>query len=187
MKVPVIIENFITEEDAKILLNEMKNPSEVNPYPSYYKTRFGGTGYPYNETVLKIHKKYSLKSNEILQNLNPQETKTIKTFKCFGSTWIPGEYGLVHVDDQYPEEFIEYSTIIYLDDEFTGGVLFFPSQQFEYVPKKYSAVFFISDGDYWKHGITPLETGTRSTLLYMHTTWTKHPKGFVVLDPDLND
>ena len=180
LKRPVVIENFIDPEDAEILLEEMRNPSEVNPYPDYYKTRFGGTGYPYNERVLSLQKKYALKSNTVHQQLNPDETKEIKTFKCFGSTWNAGGYGLVHIDDQNPEPFIEYSTVIYLNDNFDGGVIYFPAIQFEYVPKKYSAVFFISDGHKWKHGITPVESGERSTLLYMHTTQLQH------VDPDLD-
>jgi hypothetical protein len=183
---PVVIENFIDPADAAILVKEMTQPSEVNPYPSYYKTRFGGTGYPYNKTVLDIQKKYSLLSNEVHQRLNPDETKEIKTFKAFGSQWEQGGYGLAHADDQDPEEFIEYSTVIYLDDTFTGGDLYFPALSYEYKPQKYAGVFFISDGDLWKHGITPVESGTRSTLLYMHTTQTEHPKGFVTIDPDLN-
>ena len=66
----VVIEYFIDPADAAILVKEMSQPSEVNPYPSYYKTRFGGTGYPYNKTVLDIQKKYSLLSNEVHQRLN---------------------------------------------------------------------------------------------------------------------
>lgn len=177
---PIIIENFISAEDAAILIEEMENPSEVNPYPTYYKTRFGGTGYPYNKRVLELQKKYALISNKVHQDLNPEENKEIKTFKCFGSQWNPGGYGLVHVDDQDPEAFIEYSTVVYLDDDFDGGVIFFPALGFEYVPKKYSAVFFLSDGNLWKHGITPVERGKRSTLLYMHTTQLEH------VDPDLD-
>jgi hypothetical protein len=183
---PYVIENFITPEDADVLLNELRTPSERNPYPAYYQTRFGGTGYPYNKRTLELQKKYSLMCNDIHQTLNTDESKTIRTFKCFGSTWVPGEFGLPHIDDQAPEEFIEYSTIIYLDDDFEGGVLFFPALSFEYVPKKYSAVFFPSRGMLWNHGITPIESGSRSTLLYMHTTKTEHPNGFVVVDPDLN-
>jgi len=86
LTVPVVVEDFISAEDAAILLEEMSTPSEVNPYPEYYKTRFGGTGYPYNSRVLAIQKKYALKSNELLQKLNPEEPNEIKTFKCFGST-----------------------------------------------------------------------------------------------------
>jgi hypothetical protein len=177
---PVVIENFISEEDARILIEEMEHPSEVNPYPSYYKTRFGGTGYPYNKRVLDIQKRYALKSNEVHQSLNPEEKSVIKTFKCFGSQWTVGGYGLPHVDDQDPEPFIEYSTVVYLNDDFTGGAIYFPSIGFEFAPKKYSAVFFLSDGERWKHGITPVESGKRSTLLYMHTTKTEH------VDPDLD-
>lgn len=177
---PIVIENFISAEDAEILLSEMKNPSEVNPYPEYYKKRFGGTGYPYNQRVLSLQKKYALKANEVHQSLNPEEENPIKTFKCFGSTWMQGGYGLPHVDDQDPEPFIEYSTVIYLNDDFEGGKIFFPALGFEYTPKKYAGVFFISDGPKWRHGITPVESGSRSTLLYMHTTQTEH------VDPDLD-
>lgn len=186
IKRPVVIKNFIDPEDAKTLLKEMSSPSERNPYPSYYKTRFGGTGYPYNKTVLDIQKKYSLLSNKVHQDLNPEETKEIKTFKAFGSTWRQGGHGAAHIDDQPPEEFIEYSTIIYLNDDFTGGDLYFPAMAYNYKPEKYAGVFFISDGDLWKHGISPVESGERSTLLYMHTTQTEHQNGFVIVDPDLN-
>jgi hypothetical protein len=180
LKRPIVIEDFIEEEDALVLLEEMKRPSESNPYPEYYKKRYGGTAYPYNSRVLAIQKKYAIKSNLVHQRLNPEEQKEIKTFKCFGSIWSTGGYGSVHIDDQDPEPFIEYSTVIYLNDNFEGGKIFFPTMSFEYTPKKYSAVFFISEGNDWKHGITPIESGERSTLLYMHTTEIEH------VDPDLD-
>ena len=78
------------------------------------------------------------------------------------------------MDDQDPEAFIEYSTVIYLNDDFEGGKLYFPALGFTYTPQKLSGVFFISDGEKWKHGITPVESGSRSTLLYMHTTQLEH-------------
>lgn len=186
IKSPVIIKNFISEKDATTLINEIKSPSEVNPYPEYYKTRYGGTAYPYNKTVLSIQKKYSLLSNDVHQRLNPEETKKIQTFKSFGSVWTEGSSANPHNDDQDPEEFIEYSTVIYLDDDFVGGELYFPGLNFSYKPEKYDGVFFISDGDLWRHGISTIESGSRSTLLYMHTTHTEHPKGYIIVDPDLN-
>jgi hypothetical protein len=180
LKEPVIFENFIDPEDAQVLIDEMNNPSETNPYPEYYKKRFGGTGFPYNAKVNAILKKYALKANKIHQELNPQETKKIKTFKAFGCTWNPGYFGGVHVDDQNPEPFIDYSTVIYLNQSFTGGDIFFPVLNFDYKPVAYSAVFFISDGARWKHGITPVESGKRSTFLLMHTTDINE------VDPDLD-
>lgn len=183
---PKVVENFIDPEDAQILIDEMDSPSEINPYPEYYKTRFGGTGLPYNSRVNEIVKKYAIKSCQVHQELFPEEEKQILTFKAFGCTWQPGGYGGVHVDDQDPEEFIQYSTAIYLNDGYTGGDIIFPRIAYGYSPKKYSAIFFPSDGDKWIHGVTPVASGTRSTLLLMHTTHTEHQDGFVVVDPDLN-
>lgn len=183
---PFVIDDFITPEDAEILVSEMKSPSEVNPYPEYFKTRFGGTGFPYNNRVNTILKKYAQKSCEVHKSLFPEEKKEILTFKAFGCTWQPGGYGGVHIDDQPPEEFIQYSTAIYLNDDYTGGEIIFPRIAYGYQPKKYSAIFFPSDGDRWIHGVSPVESGTRSTLLLMHTTQTDHEFGYVTIDPDLN-
>ena len=49
-----VIDNFIEESDAMVLINEMDNPSEVNPYPEYYKKRYGGTALPYNQKVMDL-------------------------------------------------------------------------------------------------------------------------------------
>lgn len=165
-----IIEDFITPEDAQTLIEQQTNPlAERNPYPEYYAKRFGGTSLPYNPIVMNILKKYSDISNnkhrEFNGFLNP-----IYTFKAFGSHWLPGTKGGLHLDAQDPEPFIEFSTVIYLNDEFTGGKIYFPNQNFVYAPKKYSAVFFPSAGSEYIHGITEVESGERYTALYMHTS-----------------
>jgi hypothetical protein len=174
-----VIENFITEEDASTLIKEQLQPSEINPYPEYYKERFGGTAFPYNKTVMDLLIKYGNKSNKVHQEdnsfLNP-----IYVFKAFGSVWLPGTKGDLHIDAQGPEPFIEWSTIIYLNDssEYEGGKIYFPNQNFEYKPKKYSAVFFPSAGSEYIHGITEITSGMRHTALYMHTSLPDHA------DPD---
>lgn len=177
---PVIVKDFISPEDAEFLMSEMLNPTETNPYPEYYKKRFGGTGLPYSEKVNRVVKKYALKANKIMQQLNPEEEQEIKMFKAFGCVWHPGGFGGIHVDDQDPEMFIDYSSVVYLNDEFSGGKIFFPVLNFEYTPEKYAAVFFISNGERWRHGITPVEKGKRGTLLFMHTI---NPEE---VDPDLD-
>ena len=174
-----IIDNFITPEDAKTLIGEQLRPSEVNPYPDYYADRFGGTAFPYNSTVMDLLIKYGHKSNEVHKDqngfLNP-----IYVFKAFGSMWNPGSVGGLHIDAQDPEAFIEWSTIIYLNDpeDYEGGIIYFPNQDFEYKPKKYSAVFFPSAGSEYIHGITTVTSGIRHTALYMHTSLPTH------VDPD---
>ena len=134
-----VIDNFISEEDANILIAEMNNPSEVNPYPDYYSKRYGGTALPYNKRVMDIMIKYGKQSNKIHKALNGF-INPIYVFKGFGSHWVTGTHGDLHIDAQDPEAFIEWSTVIYLNDprEYEGGEIFFPNQNFMYKPKKYS-------------------------------------------------
>jgi 2OG-Fe(II) oxygenase superfamily len=166
-----VIENFITPEDAAVMIEEQLRPSEVNPYPEYYKTRFGGTNFPYNKRVLDLQVKYGRKSNDVHKELNGF-VNPIYVFKGFGSHWEAGSVGGLHLDAQDPEPWIEWSTIIYLSDpaDYEGGLIYFPNQDFEYKPKRYSAVFFPSAGSEYVHGITTVTSGHRFTALYMHTS-----------------
>jgi len=175
-----IIENFISPEDAKTLIDQQTDPfAERNPYPAYYAQRYGGTSLPYNKIVMDIMVKYGNISNEVHRQdngfLNP-----IYVYKSFGSHWTEGTKGELHLDAQGPEPFIERSTIMYLnhESEYTGGKIYFPNQGFEYQPKQYSAVFFPSSGSEYIHGITEVTSGHRFTGLYMHTSLPKHA------DPD---
>jgi hypothetical protein len=175
-----IIDNFITPEDAQILINEQNHPSEVNPYPEYYKERFGGTAFPYNKIVMDLLVKYGRMSNDVHKEqngfLNP-----IYVFKAFGSVSTTGSMGgFPHIDAQGPEPFIEWSTIIYLSDpnDYDGGMIYFPNQGVEYKPRQYSAVFFPSAGTEYIHGITRITSGSRHTALFMHTSLPTHA------DPD---
>jgi hypothetical protein len=172
-----VVEDFISAEDAEVLIKEQMSPSEVNPYPEYYKERYGGTAFPYNKITIDMLKKYGDLSNKKHQELNGF-VNPIYVFKAFGSIWKQGNKGDLHIDAQDPEAWIEWSTIIYLNDAFTGGDIFFPNQNFVYKPKKYSAVFFPSAGSENIHGITTVTSGIRHTALYMHTSLPAHA------DPD---
>ena len=166
-----IIENFISSEDAEVLISEQIAPSETNPYPEYYSKRYGGTAFPYNKKVMDLLIKYGNKSNSVHKKINGF-VNPIYVFKSFGSMWGPGTKGDLHIDAQGPEPWIEFSTIIYLNDpeDYEGGIIYFPNQNFSYKPKKYSAVFFPSAGSEYVHGVTTIKSGKRHTALYMHTS-----------------
>lgn len=166
-----VIDNFIEPVDAKILIDEINKPSEINPYPEHYINRYGGTALPYNKRVLDILLKYSNKSNDLHKHLNGFKNN-IYTYKAFGSKWGAGQSGGVHSDAEHEEPWIEWSTVIYLNDasEYDGGIIFFPNQEFSYKPKKYSAVLFPSAGTEYIHGITEVTHGNRYTALFMHSS-----------------
>jgi hypothetical protein len=175
-----VVENFISPEDAATLIAQQEDPTAIRlPYPDYYSERYGGTSLPYNKTVMDIMIKYGHKANEMHRALNGFKNP-IYVFKGFGSHWVEGTKGGLHIDAQGPEPFIEFSTIMYLNEEpdYTGGKIYFPNQDFSYQPKKYSAVFFPGAGSEYIHGITTVTSGNRYTALYMHTSLPEHS------DPD---
>lgn len=71
-----------------------------------------------------------------------------------------------------------YTGMIYLNEDFEGGELYFPyHNNFEIKPKPGMLVIF-SGGIFNPHGIKPIQSGTR----YVHTTfWSKTPKEWHVL------
>jgi len=177
----IIVDNFIDEQDALMLIKEQNMPSEINPYPEYYKTRYGGTSLPYNKIVMDILSKYGKLANEVHIKNNP-EIKDLYVYKAFGSHWTAGSSGGLHIDaNDNAEGWIEWSTVVYLNDDFEGGEIYFPKIDFSYKPKKYSAVFFPGNDITYLHGISEITSGHRYTALYMHTTDASHA------DPDFSE
>lgn len=177
-----IVEDFISQEDADILINEIKfgYPKDKESYPEYYNDRYGGTAFPYNDTVTQLMRKYGHKANEVHKKVNGF-VNPIYVFKYFGNSNPVGWEAELHADSVDPEPWIEFSTVIYLNDEFTGGKIYFPNQDFEYSPKKLSAVFFPSAGTEYIHGVTKVLSGARYTIPIMHTSLPDN------IDPDLID
>lgn len=175
-----IIENFIEPEDAQIIINEINHPSEFNPYPEFYNNRNGGTALPYNKITVSMLKKYGEKANKKIQELFNLDENIYAT-KGYSSHWETGNEGPPHVDDIEKEPFIQWSTVIYLNEppEFEGGVIYFPQKNFEYTPVKYSAVLFPQKEPSYIHGITKVTSGHRYTLLFHHCS------DIAFADPDI--
>jgi hypothetical protein len=166
-----VVENFIDKKCSNTIISEINNPSQINPYPEYYLNRNGGTALPYNQATLAILKKYSDKANKQIKNLFNLNFD-VYTTKGYSSKWLKGFSGNPHVDNVEKEPFIEWSTVIYLNEypEFEGGIIYFPKKNFKYVPVKYSAVFFPQQDSSYIHGITEVTSGTRYTLLFHHSS-----------------
>lgn len=178
-----IVENFIDPECAETLIKEMMNPSSVEPYPDYWRDRngfeekTGGSAIPYNPVTRSIMRKYAKKANLIQQEHFKTEKPVIVT-KSFGSWWVPGGKGNPHTDAVEKEPFIEYSCVIYLNDEYEGGEIYFPRKRFSVKPKKYSAIFFPGNDIEYEHGVSEITAGTRQTALFMQSTKSEF------MDPD---
>ena len=82
--------------------------------------------------------------------------------------WFPGEYQDIHADGEtaagWPgyNYIVDYGSIIYLNDEYEGGEIFFPKYNIHIQPKPGTLVFFPSTNMY-AHGVTEITDGIRYT------------------------
>lgn len=174
-----IINNFLEPEDAQLYINEACKPSETETFPDYYKDRFGGTALPYNKNTRYLNKKYGRKAAEMVQELygfvNP-----VYVYKVFmNHTTQVGYSGPVHTDSVDPEPWIEWSAVLYPGGEFEGANLHFPNQGFIYKPVDLDAVFFPSAGAEYMHGISPMKSGERFSIVVCLTSQPQY------VDPDM--
>lgn len=190
----VEIENFMTEEEHKTLLdfitnNTMWDKTEtkynedgVIIYESeYWKDRVAtsGTLYAANPEIPKI-----------IENLVNRLKPTIEKFFNVEATptfpamvkWLPGQFQHPHADKELhegehrgkPNDFPHYdlASLFYLNDDYEGGELYFPLQGVVIKPKARAAYFFPGDMNYI-HGVTEIKSGIRYTCPFFWTI-TKH-------------
>lgn len=83
--------------------------------------------------------------------------------------WRVGDHQAPHADKQevdgspnpYPEN--DIASLVYLNDDYEGGEIYFPNQGLSFKPSAGSLVFFPGDVNYL-HGVTAVERGTRYTM-----------------------
>lgn len=82
--------------------------------------------------------------------------------------WYPGEYQDLHADGEtaggWPgyNYIVDYGSIMYLNDEYEGGEIFFPKYDIQLKPKSGTLIFFPSTNMY-AHGVTEVTDGVRFT------------------------
>lgn len=82
--------------------------------------------------------------------------------------WDAGEFQGIHADgetfDGLPNDtyIVDYGSIMYINDNYEGGEIFFPAYDIEFKPKPGTLVFFPSS-TYYVHGVRMVTAGVRYT------------------------
>lgn len=169
-----IVSNFLEEDDAKLYVKEADHPSAIEPFPEYYKERFGGTALQYNDNTRYLNKKYGRKAAEYVKKLYGFK-RPVYVYKVFmNHTTEIGYTGGLHTDSVNPEPWIEWSVVAYPENNFEGGKLHFPNQEFVYDPVPLEAVFFPSAGHEYIHGISEMTAGERFSIVICLTSLPWH-------------
>jgi predicted 2-oxoglutarate/Fe(II)-dependent dioxygenase YbiX len=86
---------------------------------------------------------------------------------CF-NRWRVGDIQHPHADDGNGFDWRKFGCVLYLNEDYEGGNIYFPNQQTSLKPKTNTLAFFPGD-DEFLHGVTQITSGIRYTL---STFWT---------------
>lgn len=159
-----IIDNYISAIDA----NKFVDFFNINKSGSEYSTNYGAQDFIDDKELFDLLKKYESKVRLTHISLNNLEY-SIYPYAALGFKWQSGWSQHPHIDAIGPGESIEYSCVIYLNDEYDGGEIEFPNQKFIYKPVKFSAIFFPGKGEEYLHQVNKIIGNDRYSLLFLHT------------------
>lgn len=160
-------ENFLDEKTFSILKTfaETTNVYDSNVNDTIWSQRVVHiTQVP---ELKEIGKQYiSLVTNKIKSDFEIE--KSIFTdILCF-NRWRVGDMQHPHADDENGFEWRKFGCVLYLNDDYVGGQIYFPKQTIFIKPKANTLVFFPGDRNFL-HGVEPVISGIRYTV---STFWT---------------
>ena len=149
--------NYVEPQDAQSLINlmdELKLKNQLN------NERGDGTFRLYNSNqpvLFDFVKKYS---DKFIKN------KSLYVTEYLVALYEEGAFMNVHRDVEDDSETV--STVIYLNDEYTGGELSFPEIDggYAYTPEKYELIHFPTP---YLHGVSPVKSGKRYIITISYT------------------
>ena len=95
---------------------------------------------------------------------------------CF-NRWRVGDMQHPHADDANGFEWRKFGCVLYLNDDYEGGEIYFPNHGTSLKPKANTLAFFPGDAEFL-HGVSEITSGIRYTL---STFWTYDANRSVML------
>lgn len=179
-----VIENFLSQEELEELSSFAKNNTDWDKSESRYHED-GAMTYDsgFWESRVATYPTLSVNNQHIIDTLNSIVKRLKPVIDDFFGVearptspaivkWTKGQYQEPHADKEMidennigrPNDFPWYdlSTVIYLNDDYEGGDLFFPQYDLSFSPSAGSVYFFPGDKNYI-HGVSEIISGERYT------------------------
>ena len=156
----LIINNFMLKEDCDLIVKNLNVDTALKTDGFWENKVFAEFSFP--KECKAIIKKYRIKSHEVIKQRygttllpNSMNQHIIK--------WPVGPGMEDHIDDEaYERNHYHIASLIYLNDDFEGGELYFPKQGITLKPKAGDLVAFPGNKNY-PHGVSEIFSGERYT------------------------
>lgn len=163
-----LIPNFISEEDCDLgisLIDNYNKEKQLKLFKNNPKVCIA----PMTDDTILLLKKYSKLVNEKHKELRNLD-KEVYTSETYLSFWQTGSEAGLHNDNHEGFEWLEFSTLLYLNDDYEGGEIHFPEYDFLHKPKKGDALFFKCSRLEDAHEVKTVKSGQRYTIAMWHCT-----------------
>jgi hypothetical protein len=167
--------NIISLDECEILIDYQKNNSTNNEVGEFWNNRVVSS---YNDEIRYLTDKIHGKIINMCEELYNK-----KVYLEFSNLvyWGVGMKLDKHADNHYidnPQKLHyspnrNYSSVLYLNDDFTGGETYFCNYNFEVKPESGTVILFSSGKDHI-HGVNEVLSGERYTM----STWYTEDKNF---------
>ncbi len=159
-----VIENFITDEECLALLSNFNKATFDIPDPNI-KSGYSISGeeavrYYHSDSEDLEHKVFK----KIGATLSNFYNKDIEIKSMFHSLMLPGSKNPLHWDNYVENGEEDISTLLYLNNDFSGGDLSFPDQNIKIHPAAGTFVFFEGSQDL-THEVEMVQSGHREALV----------------------
>lgn len=175
----VVYENFISAEDSQKIINVLDKVAAngtmtwmpISFYESYSSVLPQDGDPEIEEEGLDSDIFSKIKSGiiEAVASVHDLDPKTVVQIGYHTQKWEPGAYARLHSDntDEHGNSGAftrsRYAAFLYLNDNFSGGLLKFPKNEIEITPKV--GMLAVFDGGFNNmHEVTLIESGVRYTI-----------------------
>lgn len=168
----VEIPNFVTPEEAKGMSSYFESKAEMWGDIAFYGS--SGMGIMHDDEDTKLFGLYPTFFQELTAKYKEAVEEVfgrpVKPNTSHAQKWDVGGFASPHSDnsdfDGNPTSFQinKYVGILYLNDDYEGGNLFFPDHDIDFKPPAYSFITF-PGGVENIHGVSEITAGTRYTMV----------------------
>jgi hypothetical protein len=175
----VVYENFLTPEESSKIIEVLDRAATggsltwmpISFYESYSSTlpQEGDSEILESGLPSDIFAQIKAKIVEAVASVHDLDPKTIVEIGYHTQKWEPGAFARLHSDNTDDKgnsgafTRSRYAAFLYLNDDFSGGLLKFPSQDIELAPKVGMLAAF--DGGFSNmHEVSLIESGIRYTI-----------------------
>lgn len=173
---PTIVENFLSANSREMIMSYVTSEDASWDYSNPGTSWSGRYVHLENINNLKVKNFLYELNKEILLNLNikyPHAPIYAETFQLV--RWLPGCEQLPHADGENEDgtkhqySWRTHASLVYLNDDYEGGSIYFPKQALEIKPVPRTLVFFPGTTEYL-HGVRKVTDGVRYTIAGFWTT-----------------